>query len=61
MHDGADVFTPLSSTPEVQALVHASSRVVVRTDPPDSCQDHFKALAKVVMTGGYRKFGLESS
>ena len=57
----AHVFSPLSSTPAVQALVNGSSRVVAKPDLPDSRQEHFKALAKIVNAGGYRKFNLESS
>ena len=61
IHDGAHVFSPLSSTPAVQALVYGSSRVVAKPDLPDSRQEHFKALAKIVNTGGYRKFHLDTS
>ena len=61
IHDGAHVFSLLSSTSAVQALVNGSSRVVAKPDLPDSRQEHFKALAKIVNTGGYRKFNLESS
>ena len=60
-HNGDAVFTPLSSSKAVLALVDASSRVIVERNLSDSCDEQSEALAQVVNTEGFKHFGMKMS
>ena len=60
-HNNQDTFCPNFHTPQVDALIEASSHVVPRKDHQDIKQQHFYFLTKAVIATRFRQHGFSTS